>query len=178
MWKTHVRTAVHRKTWQGLQSNPPAHLSTFQLPRPRTIMETQTRQNEVKMMWKLKKAEILLVIVEATAVMKKTPYWVLKNHSWDYHYKRATSGGCVRCSVKILKRAFGRTRPWERSFTVWFMNHDPLLKNRRWRFWVSRLMEPSNGDNNVLYDFYFIVSNQNIFDNTRFPRRFTYQCVF
>ena len=24
---------------------------------------------------------------------------------------------------------------WERSFTVWFMNHDPLPK-RRWRFWV------------------------------------------
>ena len=100
----------------------------------RKMTKYQDLKNEVKRMWKLK---IWNYTSDSWSYRndEENPCWVFKNHSGEYHYKRAPGGGCQIGSVKILKRALG-TRLWERNFTVWFVNHDPLPKNRRWRFWV------------------------------------------
>ena len=64
----------------------------------------QDLKNEIKRMWKLKKAEVVPVIVEATGMMKKTLTEYLKiipgnitTNEWQVE--------AVRDSMKILKRA-------------------------------------------------------------------------
>ena len=77
----------------------------------RKMTKYQDLKNEVKRTWKLKKAEIVPVIVRATGMMKKTltGYLVLKNHSREYHYKRATSGDCQRFREDSEKSAWNET---------------------------------------------------------------------
>ena len=60
-------------------------------------------KSKVKRMWKLKKAEIVPVIVGAIGMMKKTLTEYLRN------YKRATSGGCQRFSEDLEKS------PWNEA---------------------------------------------------------------
>ena len=64
----------------------------------RKTTKYQDLKNEVKRMWKLKKSEVGPVIAGAAGILKKNPYCAVKNHSWEYHHKRATSGGCQRFS--------------------------------------------------------------------------------
>ena len=85
-----------------------------------------------KMNSKLTKAEIVPVIVGATGMIKKPLTENLKIILGNITTNELQVEA-VRGSVKILKRALG-TRLRERSFTVWFRNHDPFPKNRRWTF--------------------------------------------
>ena len=73
------------------------------------IMKYQDLKNEVKRMWKLKKAEIVPVIVGATAMMKKTLSEHLKIIPWNITTNELQVEN-VRGSVKILKRDPG-TKP-------------------------------------------------------------------
>ena len=77
---------------------------------------------------KLKKDEIIPVVVEATGMIMKTLTEYLKIILGNITTNKLQVEA-VRGSVKNLKRALG-TRLHERSFTIWFMNHDPLPKNR------------------------------------------------
>ena len=120
----------------------PNNFGLWNAPEIRKITKYQDLKNEVKRAWKWKKAEIVPVIVGATGMIKETLTEYLKiipgNITPNELHVEA-----VRGSVKILKRALG-TKLWERSFTVWFMNHDPLPKNRRWRFWYLGKLPPTS----------------------------------
>ena len=75
----------------------------------RKMTKYQDLKNEVKRIQKLKKAEIIPVIVGATGTMKKTLAEYLKIIPGNIKcYKRATSGGCQIGSVKILKKPLER----------------------------------------------------------------------
>ena len=74
----------------------------------------QDLKNEAKRIWKLKKAEIIPVVVGGYRNDKENPSWVLKNHFGEHHHKRATSGGFQRFREDIDKN------PWNEAMRAKF----------------------------------------------------------
>ena len=91
------------------------------------ITKYQDLANEVKRSRKLKNAKVVPVMVKNLMGMMTKNLTDIKNHPWEYHYKRTTVGSRPGLSDDPEESPRHKTLRTE-NFTAWSMNRDPLPK--------------------------------------------------